>query len=354
MQVHQFLTSYAYGDAIGNEALAIRDFLRANGIESEIFTLHFHPRYAHQVRNYLEYDRFSDPRNMVIYHFSIGSLVTKKFLRLADKKIIIYHNITPYHFFLDFHRGLAKDCFKGRLELKSLADKVDLALGDSEYNRGELVAAGFKQTGVLPLVMDFAKFDHPVLPVLQALFADGKHNLLYVGRISPNKKVEDVIMTFHLYQKYFHADSRLLIVGEYRGFERYLNALQNQVRELRVQNVHFSGHVPLAEVVSYFKLAHLYLHLSEHEGFCAPIPESFHLGIPVVAFDGGAVAETMNNGGILVREKDLLKIAALCHEILTRPKLKATILAGQEKALEKYRQQLTGRILLSYLRGLQS
>ena len=353
MPVHQFLTSYAYGDAIGNEVLAIRDFLRANAIESEIFTQHFHPRTAHQVHNYQEYDRFSDPANTVIYHFSIGSPVTKKFLRLADKKVIIYHNITPHHFFLDFHRGLAKDCFKGRLELKSLADKVDLALGDSEYNRSELVAAGFRHTGVLPLVMDFSKFDLAPLPVLRDMFTDGKHNLLYVGRIIPNKKVEDVIKTFSYYQKYFHVDSRLFIVGEYRGFERYLAALLDLVRELGVKNIHFSGHIPLAEVVSYFKLAHLYLHMSEHEGFCAPIPESFYLGIPVVAFDGGAVAETMNNGGVLVREKNLLQVAALCHEILSRPQLKAAILAGQEKALGKYRRQLTGQILLGYLNGLQ-
>ena len=96
MKVHQFLTSYSYGDAIGNEALEIRDFLRANGIESEIFTLHFHPRYAHQVRNYLEYDRFSDPANTVIFHFSIGSPVTKKFLRLADKAdVLIAATATP-------------------------------------------------------------------------------------------------------------------------------------------------------------------------------------------------------------------------------------------------------------------
>jgi glycosyltransferase involved in cell wall biosynthesis len=353
MNVHQFLTSYSYGDAIGNEALEIRDFLRANRIESEIFTLHFHPRYAGQVRNYLDYDRFSGPENLVIFHFSIGSPVIKKFLRLPDKKIIIYHNITPYEFFLDYHRVLAKECYKGRLELKSLADKVDLALGDSEYNRGELVAAGFKCTGVLPLVMDFAKFDPPPLPVLQELFADGKHNLLYVGRVIPNKKVEDVIKTFYLYQKYFHADSRLFIVGEYRGFERYFTALQDLVRELRVKNVHFSGHIPLAEVVSYFKLSHLYLHLSEHEGFCAPIPESFHCRIPVVAYDAGAVAETMNHGGMLVREKDLLGIAALCHEIITRPELKAALLAGQDKAVEKYRRQRSGETLLAFLRGLQ-
>jgi glycosyltransferase involved in cell wall biosynthesis len=353
MNVHQFLTSYSYGDAIGNEAMEIRGFLRSQGIGSEIFTLHFHPRYAHQVRNYLEYDRFSAPGNTVIFHFSIGSPVTKRFVRLRDRKVIIYHNITPYHFFLDFHRILAKDCFKGRLELKSLAGQVDLALGDSEYNRQELVAAGFRETGVLPLVMDFAKFDLPVLPVFREAFADGKTNILFVGRIIPNKKVEDVIKTFHLYQRHFNPESRLFIVGEYRGFERYTSALQGLIAGLGVRDVHFSGHVPLAEMVSYAKLAHLYLHLSEHEGFCAPVLESFHLGIPVVAFDAGAVGETMNGGGVLVREKDPLRIAALCHEILSRPALRTAILAGQERALEKYRQQRTGRILLDFLRAPQ-
>ena len=145
MNVHQFLTSYAYGDAIGNEALEIRNFLRGHGMQSEIFSLSFHPRYAHDVKNYLEYDRYSAPGNVAIFHFSIGSPVTKKFLRLPDRKTIIYHNITPYSYFLDYHRVLAKDCFKGRVELKSLADKVDLALGDSEFNRRELAEAGFRE-----------------------------------------------------------------------------------------------------------------------------------------------------------------------------------------------------------------
>ncbi len=281
--------------------------MRANGFESEIFTLHYHPRYASQVRNYLEYDRFSDPGNTVIYHFSIGSPVTKKFLRLADRKVIIYHNITPYHFFLDFHRILAKDCFKGRIELKSLADKVDLALGDSEFNRGELLAAGFPRTGVLPLVMDFAKFDLPVLPVFKEIFADGKSNILFVGRVIPNKKIEDVIKTFHVYQKHFNPASRLFIVGEYRGFERYFSALQDLIARLQVQDIHFSGHVPLAEMVSYAKLSHLYLHLSEHEGFCAPIVESFHLGIPVVAYDAGAVGRDHERRGRAGARKELFQ-----------------------------------------------
>jgi glycosyltransferase involved in cell wall biosynthesis len=199
--------------------------------------------------------------------------------------------------------------------------------------------------------MDFTKFDLPVLPVFSEMYADGKTNILFVGRVIPNKKIEDVIKAFHLYQTHFNPESRLFIVGEYRGFERYLTALQGLIAGLGVRDVHFSGHVPLAEVVSYAKLSHLYLHLSEHEGFCAPVVESFHLGIPVVAFDAGAVGETMNNGGVRVVRKDLLRVAALCHEILSAPALRAAILAGQERALEKYRRQRTGSILLDFLRA---
>lgn len=352
MNIHQFLTSYSYGDAIGNEALEIRNFLRDQGHHSEIFALFYHPRYADQIINYLEYDRYSAPDNIIIFHFSIGSPVTKKFLRAPDKKVIIYHNITPFEFFLDYHRVLAKDCYKGRIELKNLADRVDLALGDSAYNENELKEAGFPNTGVLPLVMDFMKFEKETVPVLKEIFADGKTNILFVGRIIPNKMVEDVIKTFYLYQEYFNANSRLFIVGEYRGFERYYSALQNLVSQLEIKNIHFTGHVPDDELISYFKLSHLYLHMSEHEGFCAPIPESFYLDIPVVAFNAGAVRETMNSGGVLVNRKDFLQAAALMDQVLTDSRLKEKILRSQQGALKKYLKKKTGKILLEHLTGL--
>jgi glycosyltransferase involved in cell wall biosynthesis len=352
MNIHQLLTSYSYGDAIGNEALEIRDFLRTRGYVSEIFAQFYHPRYAGQIVNYREYDSYSDKDNIIIYHFSIGSPVTRKFLQAPDRKVIIYHNITPHHFFLDYHRVLAKDCFKGRVELRSLAGKVDLGLGDSQYNEQELKDAGFPNTGVLPLVMNFEKFEIPAAPVLKELFDDGKSNIIYVGRIIPNKKVEDVIKSFHLYQKYFNPASRLFIVGEYRGFERYLSALHHLVAKLGVKNIHFTGHVPENELISYFKLAHLYIHMSEHEGFCAPVPESFYLNIPVIAFNAGAVMETMNNGGLLVNRKDFIRIAGLMDRVLTDTKLKEKILASQQKALKKYYKNRTGSILLEYIEKL--
>jgi len=352
MAIHQFLTSYSYGDAIGNEALEIRNYLRSEGYESEIFVLFYHPKYSDQVINYLEYDKYSGEDNTVIYHFSIGSKITKKFLRVPDKKVIIYHNITPHHFFLDYHRVLAKDCYKGRIELKSLSDKVDLALGDSEYNEKELIDSGFKKTGVLPLVMNFEKFEAPPVPVFNEIFRDGKTNLLYVGRIIPNKKVEDVIRAFHLYNRYFNRNSRLFIVGENRGFERYYSALMDLTARLQVKNVHFTGHIPEEELISYFKLADIYLHMSEHEGFCAPVPEGFFLNIPVIAYNAGAVKETMNNGGILLNRKEFLKTAALIDKMVTDPDVKEKILATQKEALKKYFRDKTGKILLRHLKGL--
>ena len=352
--IHQLLTFFSYGDAIGNEALEIRDFLRAQGYVSEIFSYLYHPKYADQIIDYHEYNRFSDEKNIIIFHFSIGSPVTEKFLQVPDKKLIIYHNITPHHFFVDYHRVLTQDCYQGRVELKSMVGKVDLALGDSLYNEQELKEAGFTDTGVLPLVMNFEKFEKPVVPVLKKLFDDGKTNILFVGRLIPSKMVEDVIKSFHLYQKHFNANSRLFIVGEFRGLERYLCALQGLTLKLGVKDVHMTGHIPDEELVSYFKLSHLYLHMSEHEGFCAPVPESFYLNIPVIAFNAGAVKETMNNGGILVNRKDFIGIAALLDRVLTDGNLKEKILVSQQNALQKYQQNKTGKILLEYILKLKN
>jgi len=352
MKIHQFLTSFSFGDAIGNEALEIQHFLRNQGNESEIFSFIYPPRASNKVINYLEYDRYSDPDNILVFHFSIGSPVTDKFLTVPDRKVIIYHNITPHEFYIDYHRVLAKDCYNGRLELKRLVDNVDFALGDSEYNELELKEAGFTRTGVLPLVMDFDKFNCGIVPVLKELFMDGKTNILYVGRIIPNKKVEDIVKVFYLYQKYFNPGARLFIVGDYRGFERYHAALIDLVTRLNLKNIHFTGHIPGDELISYFKLSHLYLHMSEHEGFCAPIPESFYLNIPVVAFNAAAVKETMNNGGVLVNRKDFLQVAALMDRVITDPVLKDSILRTQHAALEKYRLNRTGKILMDYLSKL--
>jgi L-malate glycosyltransferase len=346
MDVHQFATSLSYGDAISDEMLEIRSVLRDKGFGSEIFVKMFDPRSASLVKDYRDYKRFSSPDNVVIFHFSIGSPVSKLFVRVPDRKIMIYHNITPHEYFIDAHRVLARECYKGRLEINLFVDKVDLAVGDSEFNRKELEAVGYKATGVLPILMNFAKFDAPADPVTERIFDNGKATILFVGRLIPNKKFEDVLKTFLLYKRYFNPDSQLILAGDYRGLERYFAALQDFIAAYRIPDVHFSGHTAFDELLAYYRVADVYLSMSEHEGFGVPILEAFYNKIPVMGFAAGAVEETMNGGGIVLYEKDFLKTAALIDRLVRDQDLKAKVIQGQLRALEKFSRDNVSRILL--------
>jgi glycosyltransferase involved in cell wall biosynthesis len=349
MDIHQFATSLSYGDAISDEMIEIQKVLREKGHRSEIFTRFFDPRTAGQRRDYREYKKISSPANVVIFHFSIGSPVSKMFFRVPDKKIMVYHNITPHEFFVDYHRILARECYKGRLEIKLFVDKVDLAVGDSEFNRRELEAVGYPRTGVLPILMDFAKFDRPGDPVTRRVFGDGKTNILFVGRLIPNKKFEDLIKTFYFYKRYFNPESRLILAGDHRGLDRYLAAILDLIGRLNLQDVHLTGHVDFAELLAFYEIADVYLSLSEHEGFGVPILEAFHKRIPVVGFDAGAVGETMNGGGVLVSTKDIPRIAALIDVLVRNRHLRQSVIQGQLRALEKFSRENVSCILLDHV-----
>jgi len=352
VEIHQFATSLTYGDAISNEMLEIQKILREKGFNSEIFIRFYDPKMAGLIHDYRDYPRFSAPGNIVIFHFSIGSPVSKLFFRVPDKKIMIYHNITPHSFFLDTHRILTRECYKGRLEIDLFTEKVDLALGDSEYNRQELERVGYRNTGVLPLMLDFEKFNQPGDPVVPQVYAGKKFTLLFVGRVIPNKKFEDIIKCYYFYKKYFNPDSQLIFAGDYRGMERYLAALLSLVNDLELKDVIFTGHVTFAELVSYYDLADAYLSMSEHEGFGVPLLESFYKRIPVVAYAAGAVEETMNGGGILFRKKNLLQAAAVLDQLQQEPGFSKQITSGQIKALEKYAPQNVMWILSEFIERL--
>ena len=354
MNIHQFATSLTYGDAISDEMLEIQAVLREKGLASEIFVRFFEPRMAKLMYDYREYKKFSSPDNVVIFHFSIGSPVSKMFFRIPDKKIMIYHNITPYECFLNYHRILARECYKGRLEIKLFADKVDLALGDSDFNRRELEAVGYPETGVLPLLLNFSKFDNADDPVTRQIYTNGKFTLLFVGRVIPNKKFEDVIKTFYHYKTYFNADSQLILAGDFRGQERYYSALCGLIDTLTVKDVHFTGHIDFPQLAAFFKIADVYLSMSEHEGFGVPLLEAFYCGIPVVAYAAGAVEETMNSGGLLLHEKDFFKTAAVLNKLEADKGFRGDIIEFQLKALEKYRRENVSRILLEHLKKVKN
>lgn len=349
MNVHQFATSLASGDAISDEMLEIRDVLRSSGFASEIFVHGYDPATAKHVRDYREYKALSSPDNVVLFHFSIGSPVSKMAFRVPDRKIMIYHNITPHDFFLDNNRILARECYRGRLELGLFKDKVKLAVGDSEFNRLELEAVGYQETGVLPILMNFDKFDGRADPVVEKLLAGRKTTILFVGRVIPNKRPEDVLKVFNFYQKVFNPESRLILAGDYRGQDRYVAALQDFIGRFGLKDVHLTGHTTFPELLAYYRAADVYLSMSEHEGFGVPLLEAFYQKIPVVAYAAGAVEETMNGGGILLRRKDFAGTAALIDRLIADAPLRERIVAGQLEALRKYARPNVTRILLEHI-----
>lgn len=334
MRVHQMVASLSHGDAISSEALRIRRILQSRGYESEIFAESIHSAMRGRAHPLWEYERVSSSDNVLILHYSIGAGLSSFAYQLPDRLILIYHNITPSRWFASYQPRLARQCYQGRRELAAFVDHTDLAIGVSEFNRAELAAIGFHPTEVLPLLLDHEQLAVPASPSILEMFDDEKTNLLFVGRVMPNKRFEDLIKVFHIYRKFVEAKSRLILVGEYRGFEKYFDALMRLVDRLELPDVVFAGHVESEDLAAYYRVADVLLSLSEHEGFCAPLVEAFRFGVPVMAFDAGAVPETLGGAGILIREKHLEEIAEMAYLLARDSQLRERIIEQQFRALD--------------------
>jgi glycosyltransferase involved in cell wall biosynthesis len=352
-RVHQVLATLGYGDAIGHEVLGIQRALQHAGYESEVFVETADRRLESLTTDYREMVGTIAPDDILIHHFSIGSRASRVAYAMPGRMALVYHNITPPEYFLGVHKDLVKLCFRGRRELTAYTSRADLALGDSEYNRQELQHLGFHSTGVLPVVPDFTHLDVPPNTMTAAEFDDAWTNLLFVGRVIPNKKFEDVIRAFHVYRTRHNLRSRLLLVGSYDGFERYFAMLQGLIASLGTPDVHFLGHISNEELTAVYDIADLFLCASEHEGFCVPLIESFYKRVPVLAFAATAVPATMDGAGVLYDVKDPFEIARLMAAVLDEEDIEARVLASQDAALTRLLEQDFSGTLLRFVDTLR-
>jgi glycosyltransferase involved in cell wall biosynthesis len=348
-RVHQVLATLGYGDAIGHEVLGIQRVLRGAGYPSEIFVETADPRLEHLTLDYRDMVGAVSPDDILIHHFSIGSRASRTAYALPGRMVLVYHNITPPEYFIGVHKDLVKLCFRGRRELTAYIERSVLALGDSEYNRQELEALGFPATGVLPVVPGFVHLDQPPDRALAGDFDDGFANILFVGRVIPNKRFEDVIRAFHAYRTRYNPRSRLLLVGSYGGFDKYLAMLQGLIMQLGTPDVHFLGHVSNEELSALYDVADLFLCASEHEGFCVPLIEAFYKRVPVVAYAATAVPATMDGGGVLYEDRDPLHVARIMEAILDDAAVEDAVLASQDAALGRLRAKDFAGTLLRFV-----
>jgi glycosyltransferase involved in cell wall biosynthesis len=334
-RLDQLLPNFSYGDAIGNHVQALQRAFRAGGFASDVFAQMRHPKLRALSKDYSEYLLADEPENICVYHFSIGSALSEFFGNLRARKVLVYHNITPPEYLQGVNRRAEFECRRGRQELGELAGRVELALADSEFNKQELDAMGFARTAVLPIIVGFAGCEESPRRDLLRRFDDGAVNVLHVSRFVPNKKIEDVVKSFAVYKK-INPRSRLFLVGTDVSFENYSEAVHDLVDRLGVEDVHFPGHVDGRELCTYYRLADLYLLMSEHEGFCVPLLESMHFGVPVIAYRAAAVPYTLGGAGLLVEEKRYEEIAELMDRVVTDTDLRERLVAGGRKRLDDF------------------
>lgn len=349
-RIHQLMASITVGDAISDEAFEFRRMLRMAGYESEIFCDRAHPKLHDEVYHFEDYMQISGSDELVILHYSIGTDVSKMAYHIPDRKILIYHNITPWHFVAGLHDTLPAELFTGRKELAAFADRTVLAIGDSEYNRRELEDLGFKETAVMPIPINFSRFDgvEPDRITLET-FNDHKLNIVFVGRVIPNKKHEDVILAYAHYKKYISHDSRLIFVGEHGSFESYRSLLTQLIAEIDLPDVVFTNHVTFPQLVAYYKLADVFLCMSEHEGFCVPLLEAMYFDVPVIAYDVGPIPDTMGGAGVLVEEKNYAYIAEMIDLVCNDTLYRERVLDGQRRRLRRFTEIAYDEILLGHI-----
>lgn len=331
LQIHQMLPIFSYGDAIGNNVLAIQRILRRLGFNSYIYADLVDQRLSLFYKPYKKYLDISSGDNILIYHYSLFSGLSDFIRCLPDKKIMIYHNITPEYFYRGISEEVARNCRLGREELKNILGCFHLALGDSEFNRQELEGFGARKTGVFPYIVDFERYN--IQPCQNRFpIEDNCTKILHVGRVTPNKKIEDVIKVFYFYQK-INPQSQLFFIGGDNDTEIYSNALKRLVYNLGLEKVYFLGHVDFEDLVKFYKESDIYLCMSEHEGFCVPLVESMYFNLPVLAYNSTAIPYTLEDAGILINEKKYHEVAEMIHLLVTDKVLREKVIKGQRERL---------------------
>jgi len=247
----------APGDAIFNEALFLRGILRERGCLSDIYAERISPALARGEALPAGGYR-SRAGDGLIFHYSIGSTLNMLVRARAPRLVLVYHNITPPEYFRGVNPQIAEGAEQGRAELPLFREQAELALADSEFNRLELKALGYACTAVLPLAETLSRRATPDPRVLGAM-QDGGTNVLFVGRIAPNKKQDDLLRFLFAFRQ-FDAQARLVLVGAWGGCERYLASLRSLAASLGLSGqVVLAGHVEDAALSAYYRTARLFV-----------------------------------------------------------------------------------------------
>ena len=330
---HQFAPTIAYGDAVGNDCFELQRLYWSRGVRSDLFAAEAKPEVRQFVQPWRDLEKASVEGTSLQVHISMGNDALWDIAKLPHRKTVIYHNITPAHFFAGLNDHARRYSEIGREQLAEFAKVSELGIADSEYNRKELLRVGFAKTAVVPIIVDWSAFDVEPDPAVMRELSDERTDILAVGQILPQKAVHKVVEAF---AKYRESDrtARLWLVGSHAMSEAYLGQVREAIKANGLERaVTLTGSVPMAALVAYYRGATALVTLSEHEGFCVPLLEAMRSGLPIVASDAGAIPDTLGDAGILLSDTSPETVAAALERAVRDATLRKDLIARGQRHL---------------------
>ncbi|MGH9083311.1 MAG: glycosyltransferase, partial [Acidimicrobiales bacterium] len=310
--IHQLVPMLHVSDAVGQHTMAVQDLLVARGLRSRVFVELEDPETAGRTEPFGAYPAVARPGDVLVYQFATASDLADQLVDRPETVVVNYHNTTPPECFAPWDNPLARHQVRARQQLGRLAGRSALGVAVSEVNRADLSAAGFRRTAVVPPVMS--------VPATAAASRPGRTAgavWLAVGRLAPNKAVEDAVAALFAYRRIYDSAAVLEVVGR-PAVPAYARALRRYAADLGLAGaVRFAGRVDDTALAAAYDRADVLVVTSEHEGFCLPVTEAMARMVPVVAFRQGALPEVLGDAGVLLDRKDPLEVAAAVHRLLT-------------------------------------
>ena len=348
VHIDQLLAGFADGDAISHHARMIRDLLREMGFASDIYVEpeRVSPTLRGEFKPLSDYN--ASPLDICLFHYSIACPAADAYVKSPARKVLIYHNITPAEFFRGYDDRLVRQLTEARAQLADMCRTAQAVWAVSRFNAAELESLGARDVRIMPLPLPRAMLDIPPDPLVTGKFTRDLTTLLFVGRLAPNKCVEDIMLAFAWYYRNINPFSRLLLVGSEQSCPRYATMLRMLVGDLDLPNVCFEGFASPAGLTAYYRAADVYLCPSAHEGFGMPLIEAMYYGVPVIARSTGGTPEAMGNAGVRYEDLSAPELAALIHRVVSEPTLRDDILRSQQQRV----QEMLNRPLAQELRDL--
>lgn len=325
MNVSQVLCAAGPVDAVTNQALMCRALFRQWGWGGRDYAAVVAAGVDRRAIRPLQGLRPATDE-LLLLHYSGYARGLERLFDSPRRSLLISHNVTPSRYFWYSHPMVAVHCELGRGQLAELGRAVGALAGVSSYNAEELRTMTGRVAAVIPVLFDRARLPPAGHP------PDGSPTVLFVGRLAPHKRQDLVVRAFAAFRRH-QPDARLVLVGTPQSPE-YAEALVRLADELAPGAVLFETGISPTRLWEHYRSAHVFLCLSEHEGFCIPLLEAFHFGVPVVARDAAAVGEVVSDAGVLLDAGDgSSTVAELLRIVVSDQQLRAELRARGERRL---------------------